>query len=72
MQVAYAIGRAQPVSVLVETFGTGNAEKSAAFVRERFDFRPRAIIERLDLLRPIYTGTTNCGHFGKAELPWEQ
>ena len=42
------------------------------FVRANFDFRPRAIIERLDLLRPIYRGTTNYGHFGKPELPWER
>jgi S-adenosylmethionine synthetase len=71
LQVSYAIGRAQPVSVLVETFGTGNADLASAFVKERFDFRPRAIIERLDLLRPIYRGTTNYGHFGKAGQPWE-
>jgi S-adenosylmethionine synthetase len=71
LQVSYAIGRAQPVSVLVETFGTGNADLASAFVKERFDFRPRAIIERLNLLRPIYRGTTNYGHFGRAGLPWE-
>jgi S-adenosylmethionine synthetase len=72
LQVSYAIGRAQPVSVLIETFGTGDADKAAAFVNERYDFRPRAIIERFDLTRPIYAGTTNYGHFGKSELPWEQ
>jgi S-adenosylmethionine synthetase len=70
VQVAYAIGVAQPVSVLVNTFGTGDERAAAAFVRT-FDFRPGAIIERLDLLRPIYRSTTNYGHFGKAELPWE-
>ncbi|MFN0010141.1 MAG: methionine adenosyltransferase [Phycisphaerales bacterium] len=72
LQVAYAIGRAQPVSVFVETFGTGNREKAEAFVKAKFDFRPRAIIERLDLLRPLYRQTTNYGHFGKPGLPWEK
>ena len=70
VQVAYAIGVAQPVSVKVDTFGTGDERAAADFV-QGFDFRPRAIIEQLDLLRPIYRGTTNYGHFGKAELPWE-
>jgi S-adenosylmethionine synthetase len=70
VQVAYAIGVAQPVSVKVDTFGTGDERTAAAFVRS-FDFRPAAIIERLDLLRPIYRLTTNYGHFGKPELPWE-
>ncbi|CAN5829869.1 MAG: methionine adenosyltransferase [Gemmatimonadetes bacterium] len=71
VQVAYAIGVAQPVSVKVDTFGTGDEEAAAALVRT-FDFRPAAIIERLDLLRPIYRTTTNYGHFGKPDLPWEQ
>lgn len=70
VQVAYAIGVAQPVSVKVDTFGTGDDRKAADFVRG-FDFRPAAIIEQLDLLRPFYRQTTNYGHFGKAELPWE-
>ena len=72
VQVAYAIGVAQPVSVKVDTFGTGDERAAEKFVRDNFDFRPGAIIERLDLLRPIYRGTTNYGHFGKSELPWEQ
>jgi S-adenosylmethionine synthetase len=71
VQVAYAIGVAQPVSVKVDTFGTGDAAAAEAFVRDGFDFRPGAIVERLDLLRPIYRSTTNYGHFGKPELPWE-
>jgi S-adenosylmethionine synthetase len=71
VQVAYAIGVAQPVSVKVDTFGTGDERAAAEFVRTSFDFRPGAIIERLDLLRPIYRSTTNYGHFGKPELPWE-
>ena len=71
VQVAYAIGVAQPVSIKVETFGTGDPFRAAEFVRG-FDFRPAAIIQQLDLLRPIYRLTTNYGHFGKPELPWEQ
>ncbi len=70
VQVAYAIGRAKPISLKVDPFGTGDAQKAEAFVRD-FDFRPAAIIDRLDLLRPIYRQTTNYGHFGKAGLPWE-
>jgi len=72
VQVAYAIGVAQPISVKVDTFGTGDAQAAAEHVRQNFDFRPRAIIEQLDLLRPIYRGTTNYGHFGKSTLPWER
>jgi S-adenosylmethionine synthetase len=71
VQVAYAIGRARPLSVKVDTFGTGDPAQAARFV-ETFDFRPAAIIERLDLLRPIYRSTTNYGHFGKPGLPWEE
>lgn len=72
VQVAYAIGIAQPISVKVDTFGSGDPRAAAEWVRENFDFRPGAIIERLDLLRPIYRQTTNYGHFGKPELPWER
>ncbi len=70
LQIAYAIGVAQPVSVRVDTFGSGDARAAVEFVNQ-FDFRPAAIIERLDLLRPIYRSTTNYGHFGKPGLPWE-
>jgi len=70
VQVAYAIGVAQPVSIKVETFGTGDDEAAVEFTKG-FDFRPAAIIERLDLLRPIYRNTTNYGHFGRPGLPWE-
>ena len=72
VQVAYAIGVASPVSVHVNTMGTGPEEKAAKFVEETFDFRPRAIIETLDLLQPIFRQTTNYGHFGKPGLPWER
>jgi S-adenosylmethionine synthetase len=71
VQVAYAIGMAKPLSVKVDTFGTGDSERAAAFV-EKFDFSPAAIIARLGLLRPIYRTTTNYGHFGRSGLPWEQ
>jgi S-adenosylmethionine synthetase len=72
IQVGYAIGMAKPVSVKVDTFGTGDETKAAAFVMDSFDFRPRMIIEKLNLLRPIYRQTTNYGHFGRTGLPWEE
>jgi S-adenosylmethionine synthetase len=71
IQVSYAIGEAKPMSVTVETFGTGDAKAAIALVYS-FDFRPAAICERLDLRRPIYRATTNYGHFGKPGLPWEE
>jgi S-adenosylmethionine synthetase len=72
IQVGYAIGMAKPVSVKVDTFGTGDEDKAAKYVMDSFDFRPRAIIETLKLLRPIYRKTTNYGHFGRTGLPWEE
>ena len=72
IQVGYAIGMAKPVSVKVETFGTGDEAAAAAYVMDSFDFRPRAIIDSLNLLRPIYRKTTNYGHFGRTGLPWEE
>ena len=71
IQVGYAIGMAKPVSVKVDTFGTGDERAAAEFVMNAFDFRPRAIIDKLNLLRPIYRQTTNYGHFGRTGLPWE-
>jgi S-adenosylmethionine synthetase len=71
IQVAYMIGVARPASVKVETFGTGDDRAAVEFVNQ-FDFRPAAIIEQLDLLRPIYRLSTNYGHFGKPGLPWEK
>ncbi len=76
VQVAYAIGVAQPVSIMVHTFGTGKVseERLSELVREVFDMRPRAITEQLNLLRPIYKKTAAYGHFGR-ELPefsWEK
>lgn len=70
VQVSYAIGRAAPVSTMVETFGTGASEGAKRFVDEQ-DFSPAGIIAKLDLLRPIYASTTNYGHFGRPGLPWE-
>jgi S-adenosylmethionine synthetase len=70
LQVSYAIGKAAPLSVKVETFGTGDDAAATRFV-EQFDFRPGEIIRQLDLLRPIYRSTTNYGHFGRPGLPWE-
>jgi S-adenosylmethionine synthetase len=72
IQVGYAIGMAKPVSVKVDTFGTGDETAAAKYVMDTFDFRPRAIIETLNLLRPIYRQTTNYGHFGRTGLPWEE
>ena len=75
-QVAYAIGRAHPLSVYVNTFGTGKAddEKIAKAVEQVFDLRPAAIIEHLDLLRPIYLKTAAYGHFGREDddFTWEK
>jgi len=71
IQISYAIGEARPLSVRVDTFGTGDAAAAVEFVKG-FDFRPAAIIERFKLLRPIYRQTTNYGHFGKPGLPWEE
>ena len=76
VQVAYAIGVANPVGIYLETFGSENVETSLieSAIREIFDLRPRAIVEQLDLLRPIYSKTAAYGHFGR-ELPefgWEK
>ncbi|MBD5131813.1 MAG: methionine adenosyltransferase [Clostridiales bacterium] len=72
IQVGYAIGKARPVSLFVDTFGTGDDSKIKAAVEKVFDFRPAAFIEKLGLRNPIYRKTTNYGHFGKRDLPWEQ
>jgi S-adenosylmethionine synthetase len=74
VQVAYAIGVAQPMGVYVQTFGTGKLddETLAAYVMKNFDMRPRALIEELDLLRPIYQPTSSYGHFGRSEFAWEK
>ena len=76
IQLSYAIGVAQPTSVMVDTFGTGKLsdEKITEIVRENFDLRPAGIIKMLDLRRPIYKQTAASGHFGRndLDLPWEK
>jgi len=76
IQLSYAIGVAEPTSVAVETFGTGeiDEERIVELVRKHFDLRPYGIINMLDLARPIYTPTAAYGHFGRSDvdLPWER
>jgi len=74
VQVAYAIGVAEPVSVMVDSFGTGKVsdDKLTALVRKHFDLTPRGIIEALKLRRPIYRRTAAYGHFGRGDFAWEQ
>jgi S-adenosylmethionine synthetase len=74
VQLAYAIGVAEPVSVLVDTFGTAqmDEEKIASLVREHFSLKPAGIIQALDLLKPIYRKTAAFGHFGRDEFSWEK
>ncbi|MFH1174200.1 MAG: methionine adenosyltransferase [archaeon] len=74
VQVSYCIGVAKPTSVNVDSFGTGTIsdEKIAALVMQHFDMRPHAIIEQLQLRRPIYKKTAAYGHFGRPEFPWEK
>ena len=74
VQLAYAIGVARPVGMYVETYGTSNLsdEQLSEVVERVFDARPAAIIDQLDLLRPIYRATSVYGHFGRPEFPWER
>ena len=76
IQLSYAIGVAQPTSVMVDTFGTGKISetKLVDIIRENFDLRPAGIIKMLDLRRPIYKQTAAYGHFGRndLDLPWEK
>ena len=73
VQLAYAIGVPDPVSIFVETYGTSNLgdAKLSELIKENFGLKPRQIIEQLDLLRPIYKKTAAYGHFGRADFPWE-
>jgi S-adenosylmethionine synthetase len=75
VQVSYAIGRAQPTSISLETFGTAKIDEPSLLqlIRSAFDLRPAAIIDKLDLLRPLYEQTAAYGHFGRDDLqvPWE-
>ncbi len=74
IQISYAIGVAKPVSIFVDTFGTGSVsdEEIVKIIEKNFDLTPRGIIDCLDLEKPIYTKSTNYGHFGKDGLTWEQ
>ena len=76
LQLAYAIGVAKPVSIMVDTFGTGkySDEQIVLAIEKVFDMRPEAIIRALDLRRPIYRQTASYGHFGRTDidLPWER
>lgn len=74
IQLAYAIGKAQPVSIVVNTYGTGKVsdDKIAEYLPKVFDFRPKAIIDALDLRKPVYFDTASYGHFGKADYSWEK
>jgi len=74
IQVAYAIGMEQPMSVFVDTFGTNTIaeDEILEIINRNFDLTPKGIIEYLGLREPIFTKTTNYGHFGKSELPWEK
>ena len=75
VQIAYTIGRAQPVSVMIDTSRTSkiSPDQIAKIIREYFDMRPKAIVKYLDLLKPIYKRTACYGHFGREEpgFPWE-
>ena len=74
VQLAYAIGVAEPVSVRVDSYGTGviSDEKMTGLLRQTCDLTPGGIIKKLDLRRPIYASTAAIGHFGVADRPWEQ
>ncbi len=74
IQVSYAIGMKEPLSIYINTFGTGikSEEELVKIVKEKFDLTPDGIINYLDLKRPIYEEATNYGHFGKENLPWEK
>ncbi|ARU65645.1 methionine adenosyltransferase [Histophilus somni] len=74
IQLSYAIGVAEPTSIMVETFGTGKVanELLVALIREFFDLRPYGLIKMLDLIQPIYRQTAAYGHFGREQFPWEK
>ncbi|QCI21697.1 methionine adenosyltransferase [Buchnera aphidicola (Hyadaphis tataricae)] len=74
IQLSYAIGIAEPISIMVDTFGTGKISNKSliSLIRDIFDLRPYGLIKMLDLLRPIYLNTAVYGHFGRNEFPWEK
>jgi S-adenosylmethionine synthetase len=71
-QVSYAIGLKDPMSFYIETADRTQARELTKWVQDNVDLTPGGIIERFDLFRPIYSGTTNYGHFGRSDLPWEK
>ena len=74
LQISYAIGMENPISIWINTFGTAaiDEEKILEIIKEKFDLTPNGIIKYLDLKKPIYSKTTNYGHFGKVEMSWEK
>lgn len=74
IQISYAIGKKEPISIFINTFGTNKIVegKILEIVKEKFDLTPNGIIKYLDLKKPIYSKTTNYGHFGKDEMTWEK
>ena len=74
MQVSYAIGVAEPLSVFLNSYGTGNVSDTEllTIVKKNFDLRPGRIVKDLDLRKPIYQKTASYGHFGRSEFTWEQ
>lgn len=74
LQIAYAIGIEEPVSIYVDTFGTGTISEREIIeiIKNKFNLTPKGIIDYLGLQEPIYSKTTNYGHFGKENLPWEK
>jgi S-adenosylmethionine synthetase len=71
-QVSYAIGLKDPMSFYIETADASQARQLTKWVQDNIDLTPKGIIDRFNLFRPIYSKTTNYGHFGKSDLPWEQ
>jgi S-adenosylmethionine synthetase len=71
-QISYAIGMAQPMSFYIETDHRPQSRELTKWIQDNVDLTPKGIIDRFDLFRPIYSKTTNYGHFGKPDLPWEK
>jgi S-adenosylmethionine synthetase len=72
VQISYAIGLAQPMSFYIETAEKQQSRDLTKWIQDNVDLTPKGIIDRFELFRPIYSTTTNYGHFGKPGLPWEQ
>ncbi len=74
LQISYAIGKKEPLSIWINTYGTNTIPEDEIIekIKEKYDLTPQGIIKYLDLKQPIYKKTTNYGHFGKEDLPWEK